>query len=211
MILVENSGNLLEPLEKNLEWSYSPTLYNLVDMMLTAIPAGADVGVFTFDRGGIEEVAPFQKMENVARNRLKAETRNKLHTLLFPQDSQTGINIPLYDVLSDAIDRLQAYMDARHILLGDIVVLVAQAPEESEKHSKKTTFEALTAKSRSFFIPLSLVSVRIRNIELYQRLSRETGGVVHRRAVPLSPERIRYIGNTFWRSFLPEPYLSGCR
>ena len=144
-------------------------------------------------------------MENVARNRLKAETRNKLHTLLFPQDSQTGINIPLYDVLSDAIDRLQAYMDARHILLGDIVVLVAQAPEESEKHSKKTTFEALTAKSRSFFIPLSLVSVRIRNIELYQRLSRETGGVVHRRAVPLSPERIRYIGNTFWRSFLPEP------
>ncbi len=207
MILVENSGNLLEPLEKNLEWSYSPTLYNLVDMMLTAIPAGADVGVFTFDRGGIEEVAPFQKMESVARNRLKAETRNKLHTLLFPQDSQTGINIPLYDVLSDAIDRLQAYMDARHILLGDIVVLIAQAPEESEKHSKKTTFEALTAKSRSFFIPLSLVSVRNRNIELYQRLSRETGGIVRRRAVPLSPERIRYIGNTFWRSFLPEPYL----
>jgi len=218
MILVENSGNLLESLS-DLDWPYSPMMCNLVDMLLTAIPAGADVGIFTFDRDGVHEVVPFRKIaeganeggalaENaIIRDRLRMEARNKLHTLLFPQDSQTGINIPLYDVLSDAIDRLQAYMDARHILLGDIVVLIAQAPEDSEKYSRETTFKALAAKSRSFFIPLSLVSVRNRSIELYRRLSRETGGSFHKRAAPLSPERFRYTGDILWRSFQPEPYL----
>ena len=48
-----------------------------------------------------------------------------------------------------------------------------------------TTFKALAAKSRSFFIPLSLVSVRNRSIELYRRLSRETGGSFHKRATSL--------------------------
>ena len=47
MILVENSGNLLESLS-DLDWPYSPMMCNLVDMLLTAIPAGADVGIFTF-------------------------------------------------------------------------------------------------------------------------------------------------------------------
>ena len=218
MILVENSGNLLEFIF-GLTWPYTPEVCNLVDMMLTAIPDGADVGVFTFDRDGVHEVVPFRKIadgpngggvlpENaIIRDGLSMETQNKLRTLLRPQDTQTGIDIPLYDVLSDAIDRLQAYMDARHILLGDIVVLVAQKPEDSEKHSGKTTFEALGAKSRSFFIPLSFVSLRNRSIELYQRLSRETGGYVRKSSVPLSPERIRYIGNAPWRSFQEEPYL----
>ena len=105
----------------------APEVCNLVDMMLTAIPAGADVGVFTFDRDGVHEVVPFRKIadgpngggvlpENaIIRDGLSMETQNKLRTLLRPQDTQTGIDIPLYDVLSDAIDRLQAYMDGRQI------------------------------------------------------------------------------------------------
>ena len=137
--------------------------------------------ILRIDKDGVHEVVPFRKIANepngggvlpenaIIRDGLSTETQNKLRTLLRLQDPQTGIDIPFYDVLSDAIDRLQAYMDARHILLGDIVVLVAQKPEDSEKHSGKTTFEALAAKSRSFFIPLSFVSLRNRSIELYQR------------------------------------------
>ena len=61
MILVENSGNLLKFMF-GLTWPYTPEVCNLVDMMLTAIPAGADVGVFTFDRDGVHEVVPFRKI-----------------------------------------------------------------------------------------------------------------------------------------------------
>ncbi|MCL2589042.1 MAG: hypothetical protein FWD84_06500, partial [Oscillospiraceae bacterium] len=200
------------------QWNYARLIAERMVFYIEKMPRNAYFALYGFGSGGLRQILSFRRTAGTDADNLEWNIAPNM---------VSATNIPLYNRLYEAIEKLQNYMnpscrvqncitnceDQDHIArvaLGDIVVLLAtQTPDVSES-SSSISLERLRARSRDFFIPITFESFNIdpKDMSAYAQLTRKTGGMTGRAIVPNNPERITIIDDVVWRGFMSTPYNS---